>query len=89
MQKYEEKIINELDSIGCDEYRRDGKILKVDKVIYSKEIDSNGMYKLIGYITRPLKGELLTDDFILSLNNKELLKFIVYYLGIFDKVQNR
>ena len=89
LQKYEEKIINELDSIGCDEYRRDGKILKVDKVIYSKEIDSNGMYKLIGYITRPLKGELLTDDFILSLNNKELLKFIVYYLGIFDKVQNQ
>lgn len=55
----------------------------ISKVVYSEKIASNGMYKVVGYIQEPCKGNFLTDDFLLNCNNIEMYKIMGYLLSSF------
>lgn len=48
--------------------------IKFSEIIYSHKVNSDGMYNVIGYVTTPYKGTPITNDLLLKLNNKELLK---------------
>ena len=55
------------------------KIVGVSEIIYSKSITNDNMYKLVGYITEPLRGTRLTKEKLLSFSNKDLFKAIAYF----------
>lgn len=51
------------------------KLVGFEEIILgTSRFGSDGMYNVIGYVTEPLKGEQLTDEVLLKLNNKDLLK---------------
>ncbi len=62
----------------------DTNLIEISNVICTKKIDSTGMYEAIGYVTEPVKGHRLTDKYLLSLNNKELLEIMAKILRKFD-----
>lgn len=61
------------------------KFVEVSEIIYSEEYDDSGVYSFIGYITTPVKGEILTLEDQLILNNKELMYVFGYYYVNFSK----
>lgn len=65
---------------------QDGRVSasSVSKIVYSSEIDNNGMYVPVGYITKSLKGKPLTDDELLKLSNKDFLYIAGYLLTKFQ-----
>lgn len=75
------EIIKRLGSIS-DEHV---KIVGISEIIYSKELNSDHMYKVAGYITSPIKGNALTDELLLGLSNKDFLKVSGY---LFTKFYN-
>lgn len=52
----------------------DVSFIRFSEIIYSHKVNSDGMYNVIGYVTTPYKGTPITDNLLLKLNNKELLK---------------
>lgn len=52
------------------------KFVEISEVIYSKELNVEGFYKTIGYVTEPIKGKTLTMEFLLGLNNRDLYKIV-------------
>lgn len=60
------------------------QIAGISEIIYSKTINSYGHYDVKGYITTPILGKPLTDDFLLTLSNKDFLKVCAYLLTKFD-----
>lgn len=60
------------------------KIAGISEIICSKDIGIDGMYKVIGYITDPIKGKPL-KKILLDLSNKDFLKVAGYLLIKFDK----
>ena len=61
------------------------KFVEVSEIIYSEEYDDSGVYSFIGYITTPVKGEILTLEDQLILNNKELMYVFGYYYANFSE----
>lgn len=59
-------------------------IAGISEIIYSKTLNNYGHYDIKGYITTPILGKPLTDDFLLTLSNKEFLKVCAYLLTKFD-----
>ena len=59
------------------------KCLGISQIIYSKDLNSEGMYNVCGYITNQIIGEPLTMEYLLKLNNKELLKLFGKFFGKF------
>lgn len=49
-------------------------LVKINKIIFSTALNDNGTYQVVGYITDPIKGEYLTDELLLGLNNRDLLR---------------
>lgn len=60
------------------------RFVELSEIIYSTELNSDNMYKFIGYIINN-NGKALTDELLVSLNNKELLKVIAYLFKKFDR----
>ncbi|MCI8617496.1 MAG: hypothetical protein HFJ60_04545 [Clostridia bacterium] len=60
------------------------RFVELSEIIYSTELNSDNMYKFIGYIINN-NGKSLTDELLVSLNNKELLKVIAYLFKKFDR----
>lgn len=60
------------------------EILGVSEVIYSKTLDADNMYKAVGYVTGKIKGRRLTDEVLLGLDNRALLKVLGYYFAKFQ-----
>lgn len=58
-------------------------------ILDSKKWSSNGMYSVLGYITNPIPGEEITEEKLLSLNQKEILKVGAYLLCHFSKFNFR
>ena len=50
------------------------KNIEIDELIYSRDLNKENMYKLVGYITQPIKGKQLTDELLLNLSNKDIIK---------------
>lgn len=75
------KILKKLGDLEDDNV----KLVEISEIICSKEIHSNGMYEVIGFVTEPIKGSRLTNEVLLKLNNKDLLKVIGY---LFTKFEN-
>lgn len=50
------------------------KYASISEIIYSSDLDSNDMYKVVGYITTPLPGVPITEKLLLGFNNKEILQ---------------
>lgn len=65
--------------------RKSLNIVKFDKIIYSTALNIDGTYQVVGYITNPIKGEYLTDEFLLGLNNRDLLKV---FAKCFDEISS-
>lgn len=61
------------------------KLVGISELIYSTEINEDNTYKLIGYISEPIKGKLLTTDVLLSLDNKQMLKVFAHLFTKFGK----
>ena len=61
------------------------KAVTISKIIYSRELNSNGMYKVVGYVTTPLKGNLLTQEVMLSLDNRQLYFVLGHLSMLFDR----
>ncbi len=59
------------------------QLVEIFKIIYDTSIDTNGMYKVLGYITEPVKGKPITDEVLLGLDQKELLKLMAYLFSNF------
>lgn len=59
------------------------KYVGISKVVYSEKIGSNGMYKAVGYIQEPCKGNFLTDNFLLNCNNIEMYQIMGCLLSSF------
>lgn len=55
------------------------KIVEISEIIYSKSINNDNMYKMVGYVTNPIKGTMLTEEKLLSFSNKDLFKAIAYF----------
>lgn len=58
------------------------KFVKISEVIYSKNI-IKGVYECLGYITTPVKGNVLGKSFFQKLNNIELMYVFYYYFSNF------
>jgi len=54
-------------------------------ILGTKRLNSTNMYNVMGYVTEPLKGEQLTDEVLLQLNNRDLLKVAGYLFSKFSK----
>lgn len=61
------------------------EIVGISELIYSTKINEDNTYELIGYISSSINGRLLTDDVLLSLNNKQMLKVFAYLFTKFGK----
>lgn len=60
-------------------------LVGISEIIYSKDINTDGMYNAVGYITEPIKGRQLTDEVLLSLTNKDFLKVAGYVFTKFAR----
>lgn len=60
------------------------KVVGISEIIYSTTLNDDNMYKLVGYITEPIKGTKLTEERLLEFNNKELLKVFAYLFSKFS-----
>ncbi len=61
-------------------------LINISEIIYSTELGfSDKMYLVSGYITTPVRGVPLTEDIILSFNNKEILKIAGKLMSNFGK----
>lgn len=60
------------------------KFTGISEIIYSKEIDAEGNYGFIGYVTTPVAGEVLTKKAFLKLDNKDLMLVFGYYFANFS-----
>lgn len=79
-----EKLIAEVERKIGDFEDENVKFAEISEIIYSRKLNSDDMYKFIGYITNS-NGKFLTDEVLSSFNNKELLKVIAYLFKKFDK----
>jgi len=61
------------------------KIVRISEVIYSSKLDDVNMYFIKGYITEPIVGRQLSQELLMSLNNRELYLVIGYLLTKFSK----
>lgn len=61
------------------------KIVGVSEIIYSKSINNDNMYKMVGYVTTPIRGTKLTEEKLLSFSNKELFKAMAYFFSKMGK----
>jgi len=85
IQETEEEI---LEKIGMIE-SKDVKLNNISEFIYSSNLDSEDLYLVAGYISKPVCGVPLTCDLLLTFSNKQILqvagkliaKFGQYYLN--------
>lgn len=61
------------------------KVVGISELIYSRELNTANMYKLIGYIKEPIKGEKITDKYLCRLPNKDLYKIGGYLFSKFTE----
>jgi len=87
-------LSQKIDSIYNDIHNKIGdiedehvKLVGISKVIYSSELNDDNMYTLIGYVSEPIFGEYITNEFLLGLSNKDLYKVIGYLFMKFDENQ--
>ena len=84
LKKKEEKVLEDIRNKLTNFATGDRiKLADISKIICSESINSEGMYKVVGYITNPVKGRLLTKQEVLNLNNKELYLVIGYLVTLF------
>lgn len=60
------------------------KFVGISEIIYSKSLNSNNMYSMVGYILNPIEGTKVTSDVLLSFNNKEMLRFMGNLIAAFS-----
>lgn len=85
IKELEKSNLAEINSYFSDLTDDKIKIVGLSEIIYSKTINSDGMYDVKGYITTPIFGNPLTSEFLSSLSNKDFLKITAYLLLKFDK----
>lgn len=61
------------------------KFVEISEIIYSQDLNSNGLYYVAGYITTPFRGKPLTMENLLHFNNKEILKIAGMLMSNFEK----
>lgn len=85
IKKKEDSLRKEISKKLGDIEDENVKIIGISEIIYSKNIDNDNMYKVVGYVTEPINGKRLTDEVLVNLNNKDLLKVFGY---LFTKFKN-
>ncbi len=62
------------------------KVIDVSEIIYSKTINAfgNQCYEMIGFITTPYKGKVMSDEFLLNLSNKDFFRLAGNLFYAFD-----
>lgn len=61
------------------------KVVGISELIYSRELNTANMYKLIGFIKEPIKGKRITDKYLCTLSNKDLYKIGGYLFSKFTE----
>lgn len=84
LKSAEDTIRNELLRGFSDLEDSNVKVVGISEIIYSTTLNNDNMYKLVGYITEPIKGTKLTEEKLLELNNKDLLKVFAYLFSKFS-----
>lgn len=59
------------------------KFARISEMIYSQNVTSNNMYKIVGYITEPVHGNKLTTKLLMTMSNKELYEVAGYLFSKF------
>lgn len=57
----------------------------LSEIIYSTDLNSEGMYHVVGYVTTTMRGKKITREMVLGLNNREMLRFASKLISNFGR----
>lgn len=60
-------------------------LTELSEIIYSTDLNSEGMYHVVGYVTTPMQGKEITREMVLGLNNREMLRFASKLISNFGR----
>ncbi len=81
LQEIKEEIRQKIPSLN-DRYIN---LTDLSEIIYSPNLNSEDRYNVVGYITTPMQGEIITKDMVLGLNNREMLRYAGKLISNFGK----